>query len=213
MRQWGERRRWRCRQLCGRLRPGLLDGGVAEAPPEAAGTWREAEEYVREGSVDSAGGNRHACGQEAEVEQRREQQPGPLGRRECECSPGCPGTVEWKFQVLWKLCARGGRAAVGGGKGVTPRSGKRGHAGTSNLSEGFELGLRLVASRKLAKGRIEGPKGVRGLLRSSLRGRRSVCAFAGLDGDCESEIALSLKGMLRVRDFVSQEKLVGGGCR
>lgn len=72
LRQWGERRRWRRRQLCGKLWPGLLDGGVAEAPPPAAGTWREAEEYVREGSVDSAGGNRHACGQEAEAEQRRE---------------------------------------------------------------------------------------------------------------------------------------------
>lgn len=46
LRQWGERRLWRCRQLCGRLRPGVLDGGVAEAPPEAARTWREAEEYV-----------------------------------------------------------------------------------------------------------------------------------------------------------------------
>lgn len=45
LRQWGERwrRQW---QLCGKLGPGLLDGGVAEAPPEAAGTWREAEEYV-----------------------------------------------------------------------------------------------------------------------------------------------------------------------
>lgn len=35
LRQWGKRWRWRRRQwqLCGRLRPGLLDGGVAEAPP------------------------------------------------------------------------------------------------------------------------------------------------------------------------------------
>lgn len=71
LRHWGERWRWRRQwQLCGKLRTGLLDGGVAEAPPEAAGTWGEAEEYVREGSVDSAGGNRHACGQEAEAEQR-----------------------------------------------------------------------------------------------------------------------------------------------
>lgn len=69
LRQWGEWWRWRRQwQLCGKLRTSLLDGGVAEAPPEAAGTWREAEEYVREGSVDSAGGNRHACGQEAEAE-------------------------------------------------------------------------------------------------------------------------------------------------
>lgn len=34
LRQWGERWRWRRQwQLCGKLRPGLLDGGVAEAPP------------------------------------------------------------------------------------------------------------------------------------------------------------------------------------
>lgn len=34
LRQWGERWRWRRQwQLCGKLGPGLLDGGVAEAPP------------------------------------------------------------------------------------------------------------------------------------------------------------------------------------
>lgn len=38
-------------------------GGAVEVAAAAA-----AEEYVREGSVDSAGGNRHACGQEAEAE-------------------------------------------------------------------------------------------------------------------------------------------------
>ena len=34
LRQWGEWWRWRRQwQLCGKLRTGLLDGGVAEAPP------------------------------------------------------------------------------------------------------------------------------------------------------------------------------------
>lgn len=37
LRQWGQRRRRRRGQLCGRLRPGVLDGGVAQAPPSAAG--------------------------------------------------------------------------------------------------------------------------------------------------------------------------------
>lgn len=104
-----------------------------------------------------------------------------------------PGAWSGSFGFFGN-CARGaggragGRAAVGGGKGVTPRSGKRGHAGKSNLSEGSKLGLRLVASRKLAKERIKGPKGPRGLLRSSFRGRGGVGTLRGLDGDCESEI-------------------------
>lgn len=122
LRQWGERRRWRRRQwqLCGRLRPRLLDGGVAEAPPQAAGTWREAEEYVREGSVDSPGGNRHACGQEAEAEQRREQQPGPLGRRECESSPEQSGWVSGvKVFKFFLNCRRGGGRLWGEGE-VSP---------------------------------------------------------------------------------------------
>lgn len=162
LRQWGERRRrrWRRRrQLCGRLRPGLLDGGVAEAPPEAAGTWREAEEYVREGSVDSAGGNRHACCQEAEVEQRREQQPGSLGRRECECSPVCPGTVELQVSGSLETGLAGGRP-WGQGK-VSPRAQENaGVRGNPTCPRDSNCpGLRLpLASGKLAKERIKGPK-------------------------------------------------------
>lgn len=69
-----------------------------------------------------------------------------------------PGPWSCKFQDLWKLDSRGGRAggraAVGAGKGVTPRSGKRGRAGKSNLSEGFELygATASVSKRKVGEG-------------------------------------------------------------
>lgn len=43
---------------------------------------------------------------------------------------------------------------MGAGKGVTPRSGKRGRAGKSNLSEGFELSgtAASVSKRKVGEG-------------------------------------------------------------
>lgn len=44
---------------------------------------------------------------------------------------------------------------MGAGKGVTPRSGKRGRAGKSNLSEGFELSgtaASSVSKRKVGEG-------------------------------------------------------------
>lgn len=70
-----------------------------------------------------------------------------------------PGPWSCKFQDLWKLGGRaggqaGGRPAVGAGKGVIPRSGKRGRAGKSNLSEGFELSgtAASVSKRKVGEG-------------------------------------------------------------
>lgn len=132
--------------------------------------------------------------------------PDLSGDENVSAAPPVPGLWSRSFRFFGN-CGRGGRAAVGGGKGVTPRSGERRRAGKSSLAGAFELGLRQIASRKLARSGLKVPKGLRGLLRSSLRGRLSLCLW-GLEGDCESEIVLTgLKGMLEVRDSVFPRKV------
>lgn len=64
------------------------------------------------------------------------------------------GVASFRIFGNWAGGRAGGRAAVGAGKGVTPRSGKRGRAGKSNLSEGFELSgtAASVSKRKVGEG-------------------------------------------------------------
>lgn len=139
--------------------------------------------------------------------------PDLSGDENVSAAPPVPGLWSRSFRFFGN-CGRGRRAGGRGGRErCHPRSGERRRAGKSGLAGAFELGLRQIASRKLSRSGLKVPKGLRGLLRSSLRGRRSLCLW-GLDADCESEIVLTgLKGMLEVRGSVFPRKVGTKGPR
>lgn len=83
--------------------------------------------------------------------------PDLSGDENVSAAPPVPGRWSRSFRDFGN-CSRGGRAAMGGGKGVTPRSGERRRAGKSSLAGAFELGLRLIASRKLEKSGLKDPR-------------------------------------------------------
>lgn len=114
--------------------------------------------------------------------------PDLSGDENVSVAPPVPGPWRRSFRFFGN-CGRGGRAAVGGGKGVTPRSGERRRAGKFSLAAAFELGRRLIASRKLEKSGLKDPRVCEVCSDRPCVGD-GVCAFGGLDRDCESEIVL-----------------------
>lgn len=115
--------------------------------------------------------------------------PDLSGDENVSAAPPVPGPWRRSFRFFGN-CGRGGRAGGRGGRErCHPRSGERRRAGKSSLAGAFELGRRLLASRKLEKSGLKDPRVCEVCSGHSSVGD-GVCAFGRLDGDCESEIVL-----------------------